>query len=258
MGSERFRRQFKVTGNYVGPDDCAHAWFVQNVAQDVSIAVTEHHGFDTRWYRARGTGWVMRRFQAELVRPWILDDQIVVETWISKRKRVSVHRDYLFLDGAGAPLGGAQAEWVYLEASTGRPAPLSPEIEERLAVEPEEAISPWPEQGGEWAFADPGLRITRAVGYSDLDGYGHANNTVYLRWIADLLHQGGPGEFWMRRWRIEYRKAARLGQEVSLEAASCPLSSGGALWQVSIRDLLSSEELVRSWVVTWPRSAQDD
>jgi acyl-CoA thioester hydrolase len=255
MSEGRFRKWFKVTGNYVGPDDWAHAWFVQNVAQDVSIAVTEHHGFGTQWYRSQRSGWVMRRFDTELFRPWMLDDEILVETWLSKRKRVSVHREYRFLDARTEEvLGGGRAEWVYIDAGTARPIPLAKELEERLAFEPEEGVSPWPEGVEESLMGEPEACHTRVVGYSELDGYGHVNNTAYLRWISDLVHRGGPGEWWMRRWRIEYRRPARLGDEVRLELERGEFSPREHLCRIRIRDVADGEELVRALVVLAPRA----
>lgn len=253
MPAERFRRHIKITGNYVGPDDRAHLWFIQNVAQDVSIAVTEHHGFDTAWYRNHGSGWVMRRFEAELARDWTLDDEIVIETWISRRKRVSVHREYRFLDaGTGQTMGGAQAEWVYIDAHTARPTTLPPELDERMAIVPEEAITPWdpPELPADGQCE---LSAKRAVGYSELDGYGHTNNTTYLRWIADLLFRDGPGDHRIHRWRILYKKPARLGEEIVVNAASSSQPDGSIFWRIGILSGDEKEELVRAYILALPR-----
>jgi len=249
MDEPRFRSQYKVSGSYVGPENQAHAWFVQHVAQEVSIAVTERRGFDSRWYLKHGAGWVMRRFQAELVRPWLLDDEVTVETWLSTRKRLSVFREYRFADArSGALLGGAEVEWVFIRLDNRRPAPVPDDLERRFSFVPERAVSDWDPAG----VGDEPRQVraaTRLVRYSELDGLGHANNVVYLRWVEDLIFDQGSNGRWLQKWKLEYRRPARLGDEVLVRAALCEPQEGGAVWQISVQDARSSKDLVRGYVL---------
>ena len=66
--------------------------------------------------------------------------------------------------------------------------------------------------------------MTIAVEPADIDGLGHVNNVVYLRWVQDLAvahwqavasHENQEKLLWIVvRHEIDYKRAARLGDTI--------------------------------------------
>ena len=66
----------------------------QQYLQEAAIAASAHVGYDTAWYSARGTAWVVRQMSLEYVRPARAGDDLRVSTWISTFSRVRSRREY--------------------------------------------------------------------------------------------------------------------------------------------------------------------
>ncbi|NOZ55632.1 MAG: hypothetical protein GXO73_02425 [Calditrichaeota bacterium] len=242
-----FTFSFSVKGHHVGSEGWAHPWFVQNVAQDISVAVSEAHGFNSAWYRAARSGWVMRSFEVDYRHPWTLEQDFVAETWISKRTRVVAVRQYLFKDrSSGQPVSGAQAEWVYVDASTTRPIPIPDIFATRYVLDPRTALqSIDPPQDEALLIGRVGFRVR----YSDLDMNRHANNVAYIRWATDALQEvGATGRpIW---WKIQFKLPAGLAENLEVEVYSTGVNASGAGWQVNILSKDRGATLATARVVT--------
>ncbi len=240
---------FSVKGHHVGPEGWAHAWFVQNVAQDVSVAVSEAHGFNSAWYRAAQSGWVMHSFEADYRRPWVLEQDLVAETWISKRTRVLAVRQYLFRDvKSNEPVSGAQAEWVYINTSTARPTTIPKVFASRYILHPRTALQEidFPQEKAVLIGT-----VDFRVRYSDLDTNAHANNVAYIRWITDALQEtGATGRpVW---WKIQFKLPAGLTENLRVEVCSTGTGTEGAGWQVNVFSKDRGSVLAAARVLTAP------
>ena len=80
----------------------------------------------------------------------------------------------------------------------------------------------------EWRYglseAPQAFEMTIAVEPADIDGLGHVNNVVYVRWVQDVAvahwravasHDNQEKLLWIVvRHEIDYKQAARLGDEI--------------------------------------------
>ena len=244
-----FTFPFSVKGHHVGPEGWAHPWYVQNVAQDVSVAVSEAHGFNSAWYRAARGGWVMRSFEVDYRQPWILEQDLLARTWISKRTRLTALRQYQFVDQASEEVvGGAQAEWVYVDTNTGRPAPIPTEFDLHYALDPRTAVASVDlPQGKPVRVGSVPLRVH----YSDLDVNGHANNVAYIRWVSDALREVGVNSrlLW---WRIQFKLPAGQGENLRIEITSVGVNSTGAAWKAAVSSENHTGKLATAQILTAP------
>lgn len=72
--------------------------------------------------REAGATWVVRSHHVEYLLPAFEGDRIEVYTWVGDLKRVTSRRRYRFVRVAdGAELARGETEWVFVDASTGRP-----------------------------------------------------------------------------------------------------------------------------------------
>jgi len=157
--------------------------FLQQAASEASAQL----GFDTDWYAARCTAWLIRRTVVDLHGPAPYRDELEVRTWVSDIRRVRSQREYeAYRLSDGALVARGHTDWVYVDLK--RNLPIRPPAELLSALMPE--------------GVDPGKRIPRRapappagafatqrrVEFPALDSVPHVNNARYAAFLEqDLL-----------------------------------------------------------------------
>jgi acyl-CoA thioester hydrolase len=79
-------------------------------------------GWPAARMHAQGFGIVAREYRIQYLVPALLDDELEVATWVSNVKRASASRHYTITRVSdGEPIVRAQALWVWVDLSSGRP-----------------------------------------------------------------------------------------------------------------------------------------
>lgn len=111
--------------------------------QDAAVAHSDAQGWNMARYRALGGVWIVRSHTIEYLLPAVSGDRIVVQTWVADRRRVRSRRRYRFVrDTDRALLARALTLWVFVDMATGRPRPLTKELEAAFPVVPDSDL-PW-------------------------------------------------------------------------------------------------------------------
>jgi acyl-CoA thioester hydrolase len=91
-----------------------------------------------RMTRACGATWVVRAHRIEYLSPAFAGDKLRVQTWVADLRKVRSLRRYRFIRLAnGALLAQGETHWVFVDALTGRPRAIPPEIRQAFQVAPE-------------------------------------------------------------------------------------------------------------------------
>lgn len=78
---------------------------------------------------ADGAAWVVRSHHVEYLRPALRGDAVTVWTWIANLKRVrSLRRYRVVRDADGAVLARGETDWVYVDAGSGHPRAIPPQV----------------------------------------------------------------------------------------------------------------------------------
>jgi acyl-CoA thioester hydrolase len=208
--TQQFTRRFRVRHyelDVAGRVQVAtYVRYMQEAAIEASAAV----GFDTDWYRAHETGWVIRRLAVRCRAAAAYGDEVAVTTWVSEMRGVRSTREYDLRRAAdGARLARARVHWVYLDVRTGAPT--------RFPAGFAEAFAP----SGEVPDLRVGLRRGRPAGdghcyarrrrveFHELDTARHVNHAVYLQWLGqahrDALRAAGhPPDDGPLPWHAAY------------------------------------------------------
>jgi acyl-CoA thioester hydrolase len=89
--------------------------------QEAAIAHADERGC-TAATIAAGATWVVRSHQIEYLRPAFAGERITVLTWVADFRRAFSLRKYKFVRPAdGAVLARGETNWVFVDATTGRP-----------------------------------------------------------------------------------------------------------------------------------------
>lgn len=86
-------------------------------------------GWPASAYRARGQGWVVRSHTIKYLKSALVDDELVVRTWIAELKHYSCLRRYRIVRRRDDMLlSSAATEWAFVEYQTGQLARIPDEV----------------------------------------------------------------------------------------------------------------------------------
>lgn len=103
--------------------------------QEIATAHSAAQGWDLARYRATRSSWVIRSHAIEYLRPAFVNNELIIATWIADFAEQMSPRKYLFLRAEDRKiLARAETLWVYVDASTGRPARIPDEFRDAFEV----------------------------------------------------------------------------------------------------------------------------
>lgn len=127
--AEAIHRHTLVVGRKA-VDDNGHVNNVQYVQwmQDAAVEHSERTGC-FRITKELGATWVARSHTIEYLRPAFQDERITVLTWVTNWRKVRSLRKYRFVrESDGALLARGETDWVFVDATTGRPRNIPDEV----------------------------------------------------------------------------------------------------------------------------------
>ncbi|MGQ0600972.1 MAG: thioesterase family protein [Anaerolineales bacterium] len=209
--------------------------------QEAAIQASTAAGYGPERYVALNRAWHVHDTEIEYLRALKYGDTVNVRTWVADFSSVRSRRMYeLFRAGNDELVARAYSDWVFLDTTTGRPAPILPELrlaffpdgEARAVLKRDRFPEPPPPPPG--AFV-----MRRRAEWRDMDVEGHVNNATYLAYIGECAYQAAAALGWpaertwaegfgilARRHRIQYLQPAVYDDE--LEISTYLFDVGGA------------------------------
>ena len=184
-----------------------------NYFQDCTTENSEKAGVGYAYLKEKKRAWILNSWQVFIKRRPKEGEEIEGSTWATGFKGVFGPRDFFMKTAEGEELVCAHSLWVYVDTETGRPA--KPDEEELAAYEVEE---PLPIAGVSRKIKLPEEAVavdTFSVRKYHIDTNNHVNNSKYVELACEVL----PADFGVRGLRVEYKKAAVLGDSLTLKYA---------------------------------------
>lgn len=199
---------------------------LMNYLQDCSIFQSEDIGVGLSYLQREKKAWLLSSWQIQVLRRPEIGEKIKIATWPYDFKGIYGMRNFAMYDSEGNYLVKANSCWFLTSTETGKPIRAAEEdrapygaLEPRIPMEeaPRKIALPAEmEKVGE-------VRIMR----HQLDTNHHVNNAQYVDIACEVLQEGAE----IREIRAEYKKAAVLGDEMSL---FCAVKEG--VYVISLRD----------------------
>ena len=179
-----------------------------NCFQDCSTFQSETLGVGMAWLRQERKAWVLSHWQIVVDRYPALCEPVTVGTFAASFKGFVASRYFYLRDAGGELVARAKSSWAFMDLEKGRPVrpdarhtdpygvhePLDMPEEARKVAKPESL-----------ADKDP-IEVRRY----HIDTNEHVNNCQYVQMALETL----PRETEVRQLRVDYRRAARLGDVV--------------------------------------------
>ena len=179
-----------------------------NYFQDCSNFQSCELGLGYEVLKERGRGWVLLAWHIEIHKIPILCQAVTIGTFATDFKGFYGHRNFLMCDEKGEYLAIADSLWVMIDTETGRPT--KPALEDYAPYDLGKPLDIKFEgrkiKLAEGSVSFPSFVIQR----HHLDTNRHVNNGWYVQMALDVL----PEELEIKTLRVEYKKAAVLGDEI--------------------------------------------
>lgn len=215
------RERIGIRSYETDPRGRLHAPILCQLLQKAATAHADLLGMSVGSLIDRGVAWVLTRLRLAVERWPGADEEIVITTWPEAMSRLLIERRFELRGAGDLSIGSASTLWIVLDLERRRPQRLPGSITGRmgeLGIESEPARPPDLQAP---SAADRELRFT--VRRSDLDLAGHVNNTSYVGWAIEAVHDDVWGSCDLSLLDIRYLSECRHGQTV---VSRCETSAG--------------------------------
>lgn len=130
-----FRIQFRVTAEVVDANRHLNNVVYVQWMHEAAIGHAEACG-GAQLARELGGSWFVRMHRIEYLKPAFLNDEITVLTWVADWRKVRSLRRYRFMRDETL-LAEGETDWVFVDAGTGRPKPITEQIVSAFGIAPE-------------------------------------------------------------------------------------------------------------------------
>lgn len=205
------------------PDGQVKTSSLMQYLQEAAACHAEQLGLGIRELERRGCLWVLVNLRVEMSDTPGWGDEVIVATWPSGCTRLIASREFIGRSPEGLEFFRAASDWMILDRQSGRPKNL-----DRLDLNLP--------HGGPKALAAPPTRLqpgdryahvcSLSVPFSAVDLNGHVNNTEYVRWALDAVHQHLGSLPEIRTLQLTYQAEVFAGDEIELLVYADP---GGPL-----------------------------
>ncbi len=234
--------------------------YMQEAAFDATTAV----GYDIPRYEAMNCLWLVRETDITYLRPLAYGDSVTVKTWVMDFRRVRSRRAYeLRLATTSEPVAQAYTDWIYLDRLKMRPTSIPAEMVNAFLPAGPPGNVPPRERFPDSPDPPPDVfKMCRHVEWRDIDGAQHVNNATYVAYLEECAVQVALAYGWpmarmmearfgivARRYRIEYRIPALMGDELELSTWVSDVKRVTAIRHYTIKRVADGELLARAHVM---------
>jgi acyl-CoA thioester hydrolase len=107
--------------------------------QAAALAHSSAQGWPVERYEQQQLAWVVRSHQIKYLRPALLEDRVLVRTWVEGMKRASSVRRYKIVRAVdGELLASASTEWAFVDLASSTLKRIPPEVWQAFELVPEE------------------------------------------------------------------------------------------------------------------------
>ena len=161
----------------------------------------------------RGLAWVLSRLHLEMERLPLVDEKIVVETWVSDCARLVTGRNFRVVSADGQVIAQATSLWSVINFETRRPVDLLQQVDMTPFIVDQTVTVPPPPRVDELRGEPVAVHTVR---YSDIDFNAHTNSMKYVQWMLDTFDLQRFENQHIVAFDINYTHEAVFGEQVDI------------------------------------------
>ena len=158
--------------------------------QEAAILHADQFDIGVRSMEERKASWVLNRLSAAIERFPTYGEKVRVVTWSSQIRAFKGFRDYRLYCGEELVVS-ASSLWIYVDLQTRSLTRVPKELADRFPARTAGVFLPDLDRHRLAPLENADHDVSLSLRYSDVDGNGHVNNTVYFDLLQTALEKGG-------------------------------------------------------------------
>lgn len=189
-------QHFQIRSTEADVNDRVQPDVLFSMMQETAYSHVNLAGLAAQFTDEKNVCWLLNAYTLRLNKVLRWQDRLTCKTWVRPIDKLFFHREFGLYDHLGDRFGLCTSTWFLADSDSH--APLRPNVlgkEDASYAGVNEPIF----GVNALRIRKPVLEVTsgmkpqirRTVAYSDLDRNGHVNNTRYILWSVDAVHEYG-------------------------------------------------------------------
>ncbi len=157
-------------------------------------------------------GWMLYRWNVEIIEYPKVKESVQVKSWISKLDRFYAFREFTLSDENGKIVAKASTVWLCIDMNRKRPIRIPEEYSDTVNVSGNANFNNFYDFKEE---LDINSYIDLKVRRSDIDYNNHVNNAEYLSWILESMTEDIYNDYRLSKFEIIYKKEIKYIDTIS-------------------------------------------
>lgn len=198
----------RVTYSEISMNGYADIARIADYFQDCSVFQSETLGVGLEYLSENHLAWLLASWQIVVEKYPEYGQELTVSTWPYNFDAAFGYRNFMLQDSQGRRLAVANSQWIMVNTETGHPIKITDQIVRHYPMKEKAEMIYAPRKiiFREVQEAREPVRVPRAF----IDTNRHVNNAQYIRIALEYV----PEDFHIHQMRVEYKKAAVLGDVI--------------------------------------------
>lgn len=208
-----FRLPYHLTSSDTDMNGRLRLGYLVNLFVQSAMNANASIGFGFDDVRKQNLFWLFSRLTVELYKPHRWRESGEVLTWLKKQEKFIYIRDFLVVDENNMAVAKATSNWVPVDLEAKRPKMVEGLVGS-FFLNDKEALPYAPEKL--FPLKDPSETFERNVLFFDMDLNKHVSSYRYTDWMMDLFSTDFHGEFYPRKFSINFLNESNVGETIQL------------------------------------------
>lgn len=196
--------------------DVMHTWAAVRLCQEVSEYHANKLGVGFNSLIDNNLAWVIVRSYYELLRRPRAFEPVELNTWARGNDGLFAFRDYSMFDAEGKELLRGTSYWTLIDYTQRRAVRLKDHIQAYTVVDECATERQSLDRLRVAPFADEDRAFSMTTRHSMIDHTNHVNNSEYIKWIFDALHEQGFDETRPFSVELNFQHETKPGDTVAV------------------------------------------
>jgi medium-chain acyl-[acyl-carrier-protein] hydrolase len=181
---------------------------------DMAVYQSEILGIGLEYLKENGFGWVILKWDINIIKTPKYLDEIIVKTQPTGKRRIFAYRNFEIRDLQGNLMVEAKSIWSLVKIKDLKPVQIPDVVSDKYKLEDSNDIQNKIKDPNN--FEGRANSIDIRIRYGDIDTNGHVNNEKYIAWIIESMPKEVIMKYNLKKLKISYKKETKYGENIQV------------------------------------------